>query len=39
MSKRGQDQQGGGERYGFDQQNEMADAPKQATAAQMARRK
>lgn len=39
--KRTQMTQGGGERYGelADQQSEMSDTPKAATAAQMARRR
>ena len=41
MSKRLQETQGGGDRYGGDSsgQASMADHPTQATAAQMARRK
>ena len=37
--KRSQDEQGGQERYGGEQASEMADQPRQATAAQMAKRK
>lgn len=42
MSKRGQETQGGEERYGFTNGpggGDMADRPQQANAAQMARRK
>ena len=40
MSKRGQETQGGEERYGFQNgPGDMADRPQQANAAQMARRK
>jgi hypothetical protein len=41
MSKRSQDSQGGDERYGghSNNQDSMDDKPRQATAAQMAKRK